>query len=373
MNEGRRAIRITANLVKSKTPKVVAALLESGARDITILGSRAPVMEERSGILGLFPHTVLVDDPSDTLFIIVKEECEKATMNLIAKTAQLEKPGAGTVFSEHVEIMAVHNAFEESTVEYPEDPNLALNERITGICCIVQRGNGNAVARVSLETGTAVPFVNFGIGTGVRDKMGLLRITIPPEKELITLPADTSDAGLIMNMMIKTGRPDEPGSGFIYTYPLRYGIVNLRVSRGVQKHAATMEQVIAALDEIRGTHEWRGRADQPGSGKKRQYLEGLVEMTLVVNEGSGQRLVEVAMDHGAGGASIRRVKRVKNENSDSGNNITPARESCAMIVGKDKVKSITEGLESADAFGKDAHGQLVTRTVTNAFTYIAPK
>ncbi len=65
--------------------------------------------------------------------------------------------------------------------------NAYFFKELKGITCIVQRGEGDRIAKISLNTGASVPITTHGTGSGVRDKLGLLRITIPPEKELINL------------------------------------------------------------------------------------------------------------------------------------------------------------------------------------------
>jgi hypothetical protein len=53
---------------------------------------------------------------------------------------------------------------------------------LSGIGCILPRGLGDPIARIALELGTCVPAITFGIGTGLRDRLGLLRIAIPAER-----------------------------------------------------------------------------------------------------------------------------------------------------------------------------------------------
>ena len=45
---------------------------------------------------------------------------------------------------------------------------------------------GDALVRVAISLGTGVPTITLGMGTGIRDRLGLLRITVLPENNYYT-------------------------------------------------------------------------------------------------------------------------------------------------------------------------------------------
>jgi hypothetical protein len=289
----------------------------------------------------------------------------------IADKGQLTLPGRGSVSSEYMEIIRHHELCRENPVSHFQAAAIPLQSELMGICCIVQRGQGDMVARVALDTGAAVPLINYGTGTGVRDKMGLLRITIPADKEIIGLTTSAYDAEVVMELMIEAGKLDQPGRGFIYAYPVRKGILNLKVTRGPQRHAASIEQIVATLDHIQGGIEWRKRSaiDQK---KKRNYLTGLNDLTLICDEGRANRLVKIAMQAGAAGATIFRMKHLCKEGSPA-SSIALSREGASMIVSEGQINTIADALAEAGAFSEKGHGLLVARPAPQAFTYMAPQ
>ncbi|MCB1325394.1 MAG: hypothetical protein H7A21_16565 [Spirochaetales bacterium] len=370
---GQRVVRIRATLNRNVSGAVVNELLASGVRGLHVRAGRTAIVEQRSGLFGLFSRSLLADDPAELLTLIVEPGSEAAALNVIMSRGNLDAPGRGSVFSEDVVLRKAHELCAPNQVRSRLAPAPAvLHSNLAGLCAIVQRGHGDETARIALDTGTGVPGIHFGRGTGVRDKMGLLRIAIPAEKEVITVPVSSFDAEMLMDMMIDTGKLDQPGRGFIYLYPLRKGVPNLRVSRGAQEHAASMEQVIAALDQITGNSEWRRRTGLDSSDQVgRKYLSGLVEMNLTVDEGKANPLVEEAMRRGASGATIARTRHIR-ASARTARSVPPARESATLIVAESQVEGITEALDDAGAFSDHAHGMLVVHKVQRAFTYIAP-
>ena len=122
---------------------------------------------------------------------------------------------------------------------------------MTGICCIAHRGDGDLLAKVGLETGSGVPAITFGIGTGLRDKIGLWRVAIPAEKEIVNLVTTSHNAENVMEMMIDIGALDQPGKGFIYLYPIKKGLVDVKAYVGLRRQAASIEQIVTVIDEIK--------------------------------------------------------------------------------------------------------------------------
>ena len=366
--------RITAVLNKDSHPGLMDALRSQGITHIQIEAGRAPVLQEQRGAFALFSSggTTLVNDPVDIISFLVDSDKEDQMISMIADRCQLHVPGVGSVYSEQVDLREVHplvnknTAAPLSTYDKPEN----LYSELIGITCIVQRGQGDAIARVVLESGACVPTITFGDGTGVRDKLGLLRITIPAEKEVITMVMSSYDAEAVLELAIEAGKLDQPGKGFIYIFSVKQGI-----TRGTSGAAASMEQIIAALDGLKGGMEWRRRGETSARGGERTFLRGLVDVTLVVDEGKGAELVGAAMEVGASGATISKAKFVGPalpEGTDE-NHVSPAREMANMIVAQNQVDDIVTALKDAGAFSEKAHGMVITFPAPRAFTYLPPK
>lgn len=372
--------RITAILNKDAHPGLLEALQSAGINHIQIEAGRAPVLQEQRGAFALFSSggTTLANDPVDIISFLVDSDKEDQILAMIADKCQMHLPGVGSVYSEQVDLREANALCGKNTVAVPGtyDKPENLYSELIGISCIVQRGQGDQIARVVLESGACVPTITFGDGTGVRDKLGLLRITIPAEKEVITMVMSSYDAEAVLELAIEAGKLDQPGKGFIYIFSVSQGIINTRITRGSSGAAASMEQIIAALDGLKGGMEWRRRGETTARGGERTFLRGLVDVTLVCDEGRGQDLVKAAMEVGASGATISKSKFIgpaASPDGDGGDHVSPARETANMIVAQGQVDDIVGALKESGAFDEKAHGLLLTFPAPRAFTYLPPK
>ncbi len=367
--ESRSVSSITVVVKRVLTRPLLSSLAAAGIVDYNIGPARIIILHERRKALGLGSPFRLMEEQGDILSFVVDPTQEGAALDSIIEQGELNIPGRGSVFSEKATVFASPGLFSENHLSPSAHKMVRKRSQLAGICCVVQRGQANVVARVALDTGACVPAVSFGIGTGVRDKLGLLRIAIPAEKEIIHLAVSTSDADTVMRMMINVGNLDRPGKGFIFTYPISKGVVDTKITHGITRHVASMEQIIATLDELKGDTGWRKRSGQTIIMQNERYLlHDLSDLTLICNEGRAQDLVKEAMRAGAGGATISRV-RYQGSSEPANKFISAARESCNMAVDKSKVDSILNALEDSGVFDEKTCGRIVVRPIPKAFTY----
>lgn len=370
------AAKVTGFVHRTVTDAIRQVLQATGIMEYYVAPSRSVTLQKRKAPFGIILEHRTVDDPADRVICFVPPEWGPSTANLMIRGGNLSKPGRGSVMVERVTISRAHDLCDPTNNtcmtedSFPDGP-AQLRDGLTGICCIVQRGEGDNVARIALETGACVPLVTFGQGMGVRDKLGLLRITIPAEKEIALFAATTYDADEIMDIIIDIAQLDQPGKGFIYLFPLEGGLINMKVFRGIHQHAASIEQIVAAIDDIKGDSRWRAIAHQPEKTGKpsRTYLRDLKSLCFICNEGRGGNLVRAAMDAGAPGATVSRLHYAgRREFGTEG--ISPARESITMIVHSSQIDAITDAMAGQGALDDETHGLFFLSPVPKAYTYI---
>lgn len=372
MKCNRTVSRITAYLHRNISKDVLDALKEAGIQDCHVYSARSLVIEEKRGIFSLLPGRDLAGDPLDALFFLVNPELEDMLLSLIIEKGELYFPGRGTVIAEEVTLMESHDLCVQNELPVLESKTLPVHlHSCVGICCIMKRGEGETVARIPLDMGMCVPAIHFGTGTGVRDKMGLIRITIPPEKEIVQAFTIPYEANHIMELMIEAGQLAKPGSGFIYGFPVKQGLINLRVRRGGQRHAASIEQIVTVLDSIRGNTEWRNQKSvfKKTARKRKVYIRNLVDLTLLCDAGTGMKLVEASMAAGAGGATMSNAKHILTVDSPV-SEVPLAREVCSMVIPESALDAVVAALREAGAFTDRCHGQVHVRRTSKAFTYV---
>lgn len=254
--------------------------------------------------------TEYTDSPTEIFRAFVAAECTTGVLQHLINELELKIPGRGAVYSQKVSHTG--NVIP-SQIENLSAGNDLLNRDLSLIVGIQSKSStGENLSRVAIKLGAGVPVVGFGIGTGIRDRLGLLRITISPEKEFVYLLVPEHDADGLQSLLIEEGHLDRPGGGFLYQTPIYAGLVDPLIRIGRQEHAASIEQIIAAIDDLKKGTAWRKRFF--GVEKTRSILgEGRYthrEISFLCHDGQGDVLVREAMECGADGATISRVKGV---------------------------------------------------------------
>jgi hypothetical protein len=309
--------------------------------------------------------------PIDVHEIYLPATAARSAVLALAHRLDLFTAGRGAVYAEDVELadpagIGVGNG----GAALPPDQGHAGRRLVplVLVSCVVQRGRGNDIARSALELGGNVPTVNFGIGTGVRDRLGLLRIAIPAEKEIVSLLVEPTEQVATLESLIAAGRLDRPGRGFVGASPVAYGIANPKSFRGRQRHSATMDQMIAAIDDLKTGTEWRrrsGAGTAPATG--RHWLRDRLNVTLNCNEGGTDRLLPIVMAGGAGGATLSKTKLATSRGSPP--KISPAREVIDFGIVPEHLDGLLRALHEGGAFGDKIGCFVETKPLPLAMTY----
>ncbi len=358
----RKAIRVSCLVYKTLSDRVIEALGRIGIASVHVQSGRIVVLKETSGFFGIGAGEKLEEDPSELFSFTVSPGSEKKAMAALFEACESSVSGRGSIVAEQIETSGEARQARGSE-------GLALQSGLCGVTCIVQRGFGNAIARAALDMGFSVPLVSFGIGTGLRDKLGLLRVTIPAEKEVVQLFVTEHDADAVMSFLVDAGKIGQPGKGFIYTYPIARGALNTKLHRGKQKHAASVEQMISAIDDLKRSTEWRKRSlGARGRLKTRKYLADLVNVIVVCNEGRASDLVRAAMGVGATGATVSKLHYI--ELGRESNATSPARESIDFAISRSQAGPVVSAIEAAGAFDAKTAGIIELKQINHAYTYL---
>ena len=323
--------------------------------EVFVQGGKQMSLADKQGFLGLRPVTRLQENRAQLYRIYVPSVYEAGMMNRIAEATDLKMGGRGCIFAQHISFhRSVPLVFDTEKL----DRICGREEKIPPeehafISCTVSRGSGEALAQAILELGLCVPVIFFGSGVGLRDKLGLMRITVPVEKETIWFLVPRSEAELVEKTLISRARLDAPGQGFLYRNHVYAPVVNLRIRQGSRKHAASMEQVIAALDEIRGSSDWR----RLGSRKHRTgYGGGDKDRTrgifFIGEEEEAEIFRRAAMDCGARGATLNALEmRSYSGRTHEQPMISHSRHLCDIITSPEVEEKLLERLTGTDLFG----------------------
>ena len=306
---------------------------------------------------------LLMDAPADLVRFYVPRAHELAAMARLAAAADLFLPGRGSIFAEDATLVGEDFRLWDEGRLCVDPPAWAIENRLQPapyeqIFCILPRGRGGELARTLLEMGLGVPIVGYGEGMGLRDRLGLLRVAIPQEKEVLWLLVPPGDADFVVDVAIRKGNLREPGNGFIGRIPVRALAVNARMNLDRRRHVATMEQVISTLDLLRGSTDWR-RMTAASRPRPAAAREERVHFTLVCEEGTAAGIVRAALDAGAGGATLSRLSRRAPETpADAAEEVlvSHARESCDLVVPAHLLNRLEDAVTGGGLFAAPANG-----------------
>lgn len=84
------------------------------------------------------------------------------------------------------------------------------------IMAVVQRGKADDIVGAAIKAGAPAATVFYGRGRGIRERLGILGLAIQPEKEVILLILEEWLIDQVLAAMVKVGRLDQPGIGFVF-------------------------------------------------------------------------------------------------------------------------------------------------------------
>ncbi len=369
----KKMIKVTCQVYTWISALVEKSLFEAGIVNFHLQSGRNVVIREKHYLGGLITKTKYENDPADIFRFYIPFEYESAILNYLIKKCEFHHPGRGTVFTEEVTLYnfeLLHFDFDKlNRLEKSED---LAKSGFTGISCIIQRGLAGIIIKSVLDMGFCVPTVTYGEGGGFREKLGLIRVAIPSEKEVVTLTVSKIDAMEVMGILVDIARLDQPGKGFIYMFPIRKAFINTRLFRGTLKQVASTEQIIQAIDEIKGNNEWRRKFSESELTKRsdrRKYLKKMINITVFTNEGYIGNIINQAMNDGAGGATVYTLD-YKSSDSDY-KFVLPAREMSDLVINDNQKDGILQSLINSGTLTTGASGIIETSQVPLVCTYFA--
>ena len=368
MKESKPVIKVTAMLHRNISSKAVSALKSAGVKDIYLNPGRIPFLAYHSGIKAVFKPQSLVSYPAEIITCFVEPAVEKVAMEILSVAGNMEEPGKGSVYTETIQMSSRSTLFHCDKVVSPINQNQHFYHDLTAIQCVVQRGQGDKIAQAVLEMGSAVPVITYGTGTGFRDQIGILRITIPADKEIVNLVVPSWEADYVMEAMISAGQLELPGRGFISTRNVSMGRLDTKMTNETNVHAASLEQIIHAIDHLNDSMEWRRNTRKSSASSNRLFFTGM-ELKVFCNEGTGLGLAEEAMKIGVGGATIEQ-QNLRGEAEVNKDYLSRAREVCRMFTTEEVANKFLQKLKDIGAFSDKVQAVAYFSEVPKAFTYI---
>ncbi|MEM7377841.1 MAG: hypothetical protein AAF460_10085 [Pseudomonadota bacterium] len=266
--------------------------------------------------------------PVKTLIeLVLPSDDVDAMTDAIVRESRLDQQAVGAIFSVDYELAW---ASAGSPVKTAEASHRERSQTRTGdqalriLFCVVGHAQSEKVAKAAIEHGAHGPIITYAEGRGLRDRLGWLRITKDHEQEVLMILADEEDVDDLIDVVAKAGEFHLPGRGFMYSMPIAKGMFNLPSRVAGHHHAASMQQVIHAIDQLSGHTNWRDQAifdvgvNGRSSGIKAansasQYQHDRRCLSLITTRSDLQRVTDVLLDLGAPGLNISFIRRAQRD------------------------------------------------------------
>ncbi len=88
------------------------------------------------------------------------------------------------------------------------------------INCVIQQGRADKVVKAAQNVGAQGAIVQYARGTGIRERMGLMGVTIDEQKEVVRIIVSAEQADRVFESMYLAGELDKPGMGIMCMFAL---------------------------------------------------------------------------------------------------------------------------------------------------------
>lgn len=376
---------VTAILPQYVANHVIEQVFAAGERNTLLINARGTLVRER-WYQALLP---VMSPEKEYLQFLVPDPEVTHVIEAIVDAGDLHLPGAGAVFSVPCDDFACSDDFALwSSSSWERDSfNASRNfrENLTAIFCIVRNDDTEQISRAAMAAGAHGPIVFYCEGRGLRDRLGWLRITKRDNKEVMVVVVDNADAVAVTEAMIDAGDIDLPGRGFLYRMPVQAGVINIGSTFGRRRHAANTQQIIAAIDALQGSTEWRDQRvnELVGTGKsaglnlfgkvkERTYLSGQCILSCIVGRKHAEAIVSAALSGGAPGANVSYAKLIEAESTANKRGIRFNRERAIVrvVLAESRLGDVVEAIEAACAALEISEICRYSQPVTRAITYM---
>ncbi len=306
---------VTAILPRQNADRVICEVLAAGAPNAMSAAARGTLMHER-WYQSLLPA---ISPEQEVVQFLVPDVDVDRLMEHIVVVGNLRMSGAGAIFAVPCRDLACSGDFPLWTPGSYRFESVAFDIRfktdLVAVLHVTDRGAAAPVARAALRAGAPGATITFVRGYGLRDRLGLLRITKSHEKELIVAVVDRYDLDAVFDAMAQAGHVDQPGRGLIFQVPISRGLTNLASVFQPWKHSATVQQMVRAIDQLQGSSDWRANPLHVHDPRNNDFAttppgtrRGLKLLGVIAQRKDADHLLQSLLELGASGASVSNLR-----------------------------------------------------------------
>jgi len=344
---------VTAILPRQSQGRVLTEVLAAGAAQAMGVSARGTLLQQK-WYQSLLPA---IAPEQEMLHFLVPDAEVDSLMEQIVMVGELRLFGAGAIYAVPCEELLCSEDFPlwlpGSYSFQSESFDIKFKTGLLSIVHITDRDAAAPIAQAALKAGAQGATITYMRGYGLRDRLGLLRITKSHDKELITVVVDEYDRDAVFEAMAAAGRVDQPGRGLIYQLPISKGLTNLASVFQPSKHSASIQQMVRAIDELRGGADWRANPLLVHDSKAREFSghapgtsRELKMLNILSRRKDSELLVGFLLDYGISGASVTnwRFTDAKCAQTQGGLRINREFGSISLVLAPSAIPALTEAL-----------------------------
>ncbi len=229
----------------------------------------------------------IMNPECEYLQFLVSDEDLSEFVQFCIKVNDLHLPGAGAIFTTRCLNYSTNAAEkclkrEDDSKHGPEHSYspVRLKNNLYGIFALIQSGRTDSAIKAAMQAGSHGPIVYFVEGRGTRDRVGWLKITKKPYEEVVMVLVEDIDRARVKDALVSAGRVNSLGGGIVFEIPMEYGLANLPTSIINKSRLASNEQIIAAVDQLMGSTDWRDTRSLESLMEKSHDSTGRNEMEV---------------------------------------------------------------------------------------------
>jgi nitrogen regulatory protein PII len=347
---------VTAILPRLSSGVVINEVLDSGAAHAMMMSARGTLMQER-WYQSLLPA---ISPEQEILHFIVPDQEVDRLMEQIVIVGKLQLYGAGSIFATSCDELICaddHPLWKPGNYSFESVSfDIKFKRDLTALIHTTDRNAAEPIARAAIKAGAQGATITYVRGYGLRDRLGLLRITKKHDKELITVVVDEYDLEAVFQAMAQAGRVEQPGRGLIYQHPVSKGLTNLASVFQAKKHSASIQQMVRAIDTLQGGTQWRAnqllvhdpRAKE-FAANSRGISKDLKAFNVVSQRKDTDELLKRLLDEGVSGASVSnwRFAEPQSEQTKGGRRINREFGCISVVLAPEKVPGLVQVLQNA--------------------------
>lgn len=384
--EGEDYSVISAVVPRKDSTDIVDAVLTVPGQSALSLNARGTLVKDRwyqSLMPALNPEQEIIQ------FLAPNDQVE-GLMGRIVRVGRLQYSGAGAIFATPCRRVCFSESYPlwpaASEAEETLEPIANLKSDLVNIFCIVQSHISDVVARAAVNAGAHGPTIHYCEGRGLRDRLGLLRITQNAEKEVIQVVVNAYDADLVFDAMATAARISEPGVGILFRMPVSKGLINIESIMGSARHTANLRQIISAIDDLKGGAEWRVHgmmAESESTGlakslirfgrtKEKKALLDFEMLTCLIKRKNSDAILDAAFAAGAPAASTAYGKFIEADCGHTAAGLRLNRELgvIKMILPPSGIDGVVEAMKAAAIEQEFNELCFYSQAVPKALTYL---